>query len=45
MYSVHITEAAEADIVATINYIADVLKAPIAANRLLDEMEEEIGKI
>jgi plasmid stabilization system protein ParE len=40
MYSVHITDIAEDDILATVKYIADVLKAPIAANNLLDEIEK-----
>ena len=40
MYSVHITDIAEKEILDTINYIADVLKAPIAANNLLDEIEK-----
>jgi len=44
MYSLVITDIAEDDILNTAKYIADVLKAPIAANRLLDEIErhEEI---
>jgi plasmid stabilization system protein ParE len=39
MYSVHITDAAEEDIQRTVRYIVDILKAPIAANNLLDEIE------
>jgi hypothetical protein len=31
MYSVHITDIAEEDILATVKYIADALKAPIAS--------------
>jgi plasmid stabilization system protein ParE len=44
MYSLIITDIAEEDILKTAEYIADVLKAPIAANDLLDEIErhEEI---
>ena len=44
MYSLNITDAAEEDILSTLRYIADVLKTPIAANNLLDEIEryEEI---
>jgi len=44
MYSLIITDVAEEDIFKTVEYIADVLKAPIAANNLLDEIErhEEI---
>ena len=39
MYSLNITDIAEEDILNTVKYIADVLKAPIAANNLLDEIE------
>ena len=44
MYSLLITDAAELDILSTVKYIADALKAPVAANNLLDEIEryEEI---
>jgi len=44
MYSLIITDIAEEDILKTVEYIADILKAPIAANNLLDEIErhEEI---
>ena len=44
MYFVNITDIAEQDILSAVKYIADVLKAPIAANNLLDEIErhEEI---
>ena len=44
MYSVNITDIAEEDILNTLKYIANVLKSPIAANNLLDEIErhEEI---
>jgi len=44
MYPVIITDVAEEDILDTVKYIADVLKAPTAANNLLDEIErhEEI---
>ena len=44
MYSLIITDIAEADILNTVQYIAEVLKAPTAANNLLDEIErhEEI---
>jgi toxin ParE1/3/4 len=38
-YSLYITEIAEEDILATVRYIANVLKNPIAANTLLDEIE------
>ena len=39
MYSLIITDIAEEDILNTVKYIADVLKAPTAANNLLDEIE------
>jgi plasmid stabilization system protein ParE len=44
VYSLIITEIAEEDIFNTVEYIANVLKAPTAANNLLDEIErhEEI---
>ena len=41
MYFVKITDIAEEDILSTVKYIADVLKAPIAANNLLDEIEKQ----
>ena len=40
MYFVNITDIAEEDILSTIQYIADDLKAPKAANNLLDEIEK-----
>jgi hypothetical protein len=40
MYSLHITDVAEEEILTTARYIAVVLKAPIAANNLLDELEK-----
>ena len=40
MYLVQITDIAEEEILTTATYIADVLKAPIAANNLLDEIEK-----
>ena len=44
MYSLSITDVAEEDILNTVKYIADVLKAPMAVNSLLNEIErhEEI---
>ena len=44
MYSLSITDLAEDDILSAVRYTASVLKAPIAANNLLDEIErhEEI---
>ena len=38
-YSINITDLAEEDILATAQYISNVLKNPIAANNLLDEIE------
>jgi plasmid stabilization system protein ParE len=40
MYSVRITDIAEEEILTTVQYIADVLKAPMAANNLLDAIEK-----
>jgi len=40
MYFVNITDIAEEDILSTAKYIADTLKAPKAANNLLDEIEK-----
>jgi plasmid stabilization system protein ParE len=40
MYSVHSTDIAEEDILSTVKHIADVLKAPVSANHLLDEIEK-----
>jgi plasmid stabilization system protein ParE len=40
MYSVNITNIAEEDILSTVRYISDELKAPKAANNLLDEIEK-----
>jgi plasmid stabilization system protein ParE len=39
MYFLSISDAAEQDILAAVKYIADILKAPAAANNLLDELE------
>ena len=39
-YSLNITDLAEEDILATVKYISGVLKNPIAANNLLDEIEQ-----
>jgi plasmid stabilization system protein ParE len=38
-YSLNITDLAEEDILSTVRYISEVLKSPIAANNLLDEIE------
>jgi len=40
MYLVNSTILAEQDIASAVKYIADVLKAPIAVNNLLDEIEK-----
>jgi plasmid stabilization system protein ParE len=40
MYSVNITDLAEEDILSTVKYISYELKAPKAANNLLDEIEK-----
>ena len=40
MYALHITEIAEEDILSAIKYIRSILKAPLAANNLLDEIEK-----
>ena len=40
MYSLNITDIAEEDILSSVRYIANVLKAPAAANSLLDEVEK-----
>jgi plasmid stabilization system protein ParE len=39
-YSLNITDIAEEDILSTIKYIADILKNPVAANNLLNEIEK-----
>ena len=47
MYHVNITDIAEEDILSTVKYISGELKAPKAANNLLDEIEkheEILGK-
>jgi plasmid stabilization system protein ParE len=38
-YSLNITDIAEEDILETVRYITNVLKNPVAANSLLDEIE------
>jgi plasmid stabilization system protein ParE len=38
-YSLNITDIAEEDILGTVRHITNVLKNPIAANNLLDEIE------
>ena len=41
MYEVQWTSLAKDDLVCAITYIADMLKAPLAAERLLDDIEKE----
>ena len=41
MYEVQWTSLAKDDLVRTITYIADMLKAPLAAEKLLDDIEKE----
>ena len=43
MYSLNITDIAEEDILSAARYIANELKAPAAANNLLDEIEKQEG--
>jgi len=43
MYSIKITEPAEQDLNATVDYYITVLKAQKAANTLLDEIEEKLS--
>jgi plasmid stabilization system protein ParE len=43
MYSINITEPAEQDLNATVDYYITVLKAQKAANTLLDEIEEKLS--
>jgi len=42
MYSIIITDKAEADLNSSIDYYLTVLKAPKAAQTLIDEIEEKI---
>jgi plasmid stabilization system protein ParE len=42
MYSITITEPAEQDLNSAVDYFINVLKAPKAAQTLLDEVEEKI---
>jgi hypothetical protein len=37
--TLHITDIAEEEILTTVKYIADVLRVPIVANNLLDELK------
>jgi toxin ParE1/3/4 len=42
MYSVSFTEPAEEDLLSSLRYISDVLKAPTAAHQLLLDIEEKV---
>jgi len=42
MYSITITEPAEEDLNSAVDYFINVLKAPKAAQTLLDEIEEKL---
>ena len=42
MYEVQWTSLAKEDLTGAITYICDVLKAPLAAEKLLDNIEEEV---
>jgi plasmid stabilization system protein ParE len=44
-YNIHITSAAERDLLNAADYIEFVLKNPIAANDLLDEAEKQINSL
>ena len=41
MYLLNITDIAEEDILSTIEYIINILKAPMAADNLLDDIERQ----
>ena len=41
MYEVQWTSPAKEDLVCAVTYIADMLKAPLAAEKLLDDIEKE----
>jgi len=43
MYSIQITDKAEADLNSSIDYYLTVLKAPTAAQALIDEIEKKIA--
>jgi plasmid stabilization system protein ParE len=45
MYEVQWTSLAKDDLVCAVTYIADMLKAPFAAERLLDDIEKETAAI
>jgi plasmid stabilization system protein ParE len=45
MFRVTITKPAEDDLRSAISYIADELKNPLAAQRLLDKAEKTIGTL
>jgi plasmid stabilization system protein ParE len=41
MYEVQWTSLAKDDLVCAVTYIADILKAPLAAEKLLNDLEKE----
>ena len=41
MYFLNITDIAEEDILSAVQYIADILNAPMAASNLLDDIEKQ----
>jgi toxin ParE1/3/4 len=42
MYKIEFTDKAEEDLYSSLRYIADVLKAPTAAKKLLEEIEHKV---
>ncbi len=44
-YNIHITNKAERDLKEAVDYIEFVLKNPIAADNLLDKVDEEISSL
>lgn len=44
-YSIHVTQTAQRDVVKAVSYIDTVLKNPIAADALLDELENKIREL
>jgi len=45
MYKVNYTTPAEEDLISILEYISTILKAPSAAEKLLNEIEKHTGKI
>ena len=42
MYKIEFTDKAEEDLYSSLRYIADVLKAPTAAKKILEEIEHRV---